>query len=127
MTRPREVIIAALRHATGHYTAQTILDTAQARHPSMNASTVYRTLTTFKRLGLVSETDLGSSELSYAWIGPERHHHLVCQRCGHVVELEHRYLEPVQHAVLRDFGFGASVDHFAIFGLCKSCREAVGE
>ncbi len=122
LTRQRATIIAALRHADGHRTATAILDDALAQMPSINASTVYRTLTSFKKIGLISETDLGTGELSYAWLGSERHHHLVCHRCGFVIELDHRYLKPLQDAVASDFGFDATVDHFAIFGVCKGCQ-----
>ncbi|MEE9278290.1 MAG: Fur family transcriptional regulator [Dehalococcoidia bacterium] len=123
LTRQRETIVKALRHAEGHRTAQAILDEVQARHPNVNASTIYRTLTTFCRLGLVTETDLGTGELSYAWLGSERHHHLVCHRCDRVIELDHRYLEPLQRRLLSDYRFDATVDHFAIFGVCETCRD----
>ena len=124
LTRQRETIISALRHADEHRTAQAILDQVQTDHPSVNASTVYRTLTLFKQLGLVSETDLGTGELTYAWLGTDRHHHLICHRCGGVIELGHEHMRSLQQTVMRDFGFAAAIDHFAIFGICKDCRGA---
>ena len=123
LTRQRETVIAALRHTEEHRTAPAILADARRQHPALNASTVYRTLALFKRLGLVSETDLGTGELSYAWLGPERHHHLICHGCQRTIALDHQYLQPLQRALRDDFGFDATVDHFAIFGLCRRCRR----
>ena len=126
LTRQRDSIIAALRHASGHVTAQGILQRVRHDHPALNASTVYRTLSLFKNLGLVAETDLGHGELAYTWQDSERHHHLVCQRCGTELELDHPYLETLQRAILRDTGFAAIVDHIALFGLCRACRAGAG-
>lgn len=125
LTRQRRAIIVALRHTDGHRVARDLLREVQAAHPGVNASTVYRTLTLLRELGLVSETDLGTGELSYAWIGgDEPHHHLVCHRCRRVIELDHLYLEPLQRRLEADFAFRPSLQHFAIFGLCRACRAA---
>ena len=126
LTRQRDSVITALRHSSGHVTAQGILQRVQHDHPALNASTVYRTLRLFKNLGLVAETDLGHGELAYTWQDSERHHHLVCQRCGTELELDHCYLETLRRAILRDMGFAAIVDHVALFGLCRSCRAGMG-
>ena len=74
-TWQRQLIAGALRHHDGHRHAQAILDEVQAGHPTINPSTVYRTLSSFRDAGLVAETNLGTGELSYAWLGDERHHH----------------------------------------------------
>ena len=127
LTRPREAIVAALRHSPGHRVAPAILAEVQRKHPSVNPSTVYRTLAAFKQVGLISETDLGTGELSYSWLGPERHHHLICHRCGKTIEMDHRYLAPLETSLRQDFGFTATVDHFAIFGFCGSCDKAAAD
>lgn len=122
LTQQREAIIVALQHAGHHLVAQQILQAARDAHPGVNASTVYRTLTLLRDRGLVSETDLGTGELSYAWIGDDGpHHHLVCHNCRGVIELDHLYLEPLERRIRADFEFQPSLHHFAIFGLCGVC------
>lgn len=123
-TWQRQLIATALQHHAGHRTAQAILEETQGDHPTLNASTVYRTLASFRDRGLVAETDLGTGEASYTWLGGERHHHLICRECGGVIELSHHYLEDLREAIRRDHGFEATVDHFAIFGVCAACRDA---
>lgn len=126
-TQQREAIIVALRHGGPHQVAREILDTVQAGQPDTNASTVYRTLTLLRDRGLISETDLGTGELSYAWVGDDQpHHHLVCHECRGVIELDHEYLAPLEQRLQADFGFQPSLHHFAIFGLCRACRAAGG-
>ena len=122
LTKQRETIISALRHSDHHRTAPAIFNEIHPKHPNINPSTVYRTLTLFKKIGLISETDLGTGELTYAWLGSNRHHHLICHHCNEAIELGHDYMKTLQKRVMRDFGFSAAIDHFAVFGVCRTCR-----
>lgn len=124
LTPQRRMILAALRHAGGHRTARELLEVVRREYPFVDASTVYRTLTALKETGLISETDMGQAEATYEWMELERHHHLICQQCGETRSLDDRYLSALGEALLRDLHFDASLDHFAIFGLCARCRNA---
>ena len=125
LTPQRLLILSALRHATGHIMATEILDQVKDSYPYIDVSTVYRTLGVLKSMRLISETDIGGGEYQYEWLEQERHHHLICRRCESVTLLDHSYLEDLGAAVLDDYGFQADIDHFAVSGLCKDCREAV--
>jgi Fur family ferric uptake transcriptional regulator len=56
----------------------------------------------------------------------QRHHHLVCQGCGRVIDLDHTYLQPLAAAIQQDTGFEPIFDHLAVFGLCSVCQEGTG-
>jgi len=122
VTPQRLMVLTALRHAEGHATASEIFATVRATYPYVDISTVYRTLASLKELRLVTETDMGAGDLRYEWAGAEPHHHLICQSCGHTAELEHRYMAELGRALHDAYGFGANLDHFAIFGVCRACR-----
>jgi Fur family ferric uptake transcriptional regulator len=118
------MILAALRHASGHLTASQIYDEVVAEYPYVDISTVYRTLAVLKDLRLVSEIDMGIGDLSYEWVPREgRHHHLICRGCGAASSLDHHYLEDVGAEILEESGFRPDLDHFAIFGLCAACLK----
>lgn len=123
LTPQRLSILSILRHADSHLTAAEILDRVKETYPYIDISTVYRTMSALKDLGLVSETDMGSGEHSYEWTVPEPHHHLICRECGLEISLDHRYLEAIERRLLDDYGFEAELAHFAIFGTCRACRE----
>lgn len=127
VTPQRMLILSTLRHATGHQTAQELFDIVRERYPFVDVSTVYRTLTTLRKLRLVAETDLGQGDLLYEWIGgARRHHHLVCRGCSQMQEIEDASLEVLAQLLGERYGFRADLDHFAIPGLCAVCaaREA---
>jgi Fur family ferric uptake transcriptional regulator len=76
-------------------------------------------------LRILSQTDLGRGFVEFEVVTEEPHHHLVCQGCGRVIDLDHAYFAPVAAAIRRDVGFEPIFDHLAIFGWCRSCQEEV--
>lgn len=126
LTPQRLMVLTAVRHAEGHVTAAQVYEQVRAAYPYVDISTVYRTLGTLKQLRFVTETDMGRGDLMYEWVRPERHHHLICQLCGAITQLEDTYLKRLGSELLHDHGFTADLDHFAIFGRCATCQAMPG-
>jgi Fur family ferric uptake transcriptional regulator len=126
LTPQRLMILTIIHDSMGHISAEEIHQQVRERYPFVNISTIYRTLNLLKKLRLISETDLGEGYVRYELLERERHHHLVCRRCGESFAFEHQLLKPLQLRLLKKYGFAADVDHFAIFGLCQRCRPAEG-
>jgi Fur family ferric uptake transcriptional regulator len=127
LTPQRMMVLAALAEQDGHITAETILELVRPEYPYINLSTIYRTLDLLVELALVAETDLGSGVRQFELLGPHPHHHLICQRCGGTIEIGDETLQPLRERLQTHYGFEARMDHFAIFGVCKACRENAGE
>ncbi len=123
MTPQRMMILEAVEAADGHISADEIFTRILRRYPHLNISTVYRTLELMKELGLVTETDMGDGRVRYHSIKKGHHHHLVCQGCGQVIDLDEPALAPLKDAINRDYGFDADLKHLAIFGRCSRCRR----
>ena len=121
LTPQRMMILEAIEGADSHISAEKIYTRILARYPYMNISTVYRTLELLKELDLVTETDLGDGRVRYHSMRKGRHHHLVCQQCGAIIDLDESVLAPLKEALLREYKFSADLRHLAIFGRCSSC------
>ncbi len=93
LTPQRVAVLQVLHESDGHITAADIYERVKAKYPHVNKSTVYRTLELMKELKLVTETDLGGDRLCYHHAEKGHHHHLVCQRCGRVIDLDEAALE----------------------------------
>src|SRR5437867_7055035 len=119
VTPQRMMILSTVRHASQHVTASGILEDVRRSYPYVDASTVYRTLASARELGLVSETNMGSGDHEFEWVGSERHHHLICRSCGGTSSLDNSYLDGLATALHADLGFRADLGHFAIFGICQ--------
>jgi Fur family ferric uptake transcriptional regulator len=122
---PQRLLILELVYARGdHITADELLIEAQQRYPYLNVSTVYRTLELLRDVGIVAETDLGDGVRQFALLSDDRHHHLVCLNCGHVLDIGDDLLGTLRERLVADYGFVARIDHLALFGLCSYCAAA---
>jgi len=123
LTPQRMMILSAMESSDDHISAEEIYAQVAAKYPNVNISTVYRTLELLKKLGLVYEIDLGEGRIRYHAEGSGHHHHLVCQGCGTVIDIDETSLSSLKDILLRDYKFQAELRHVGIFGLCEDCRR----
>ena len=123
LTPQRVMILSAIEDSDDHISAEEIYAQIVAKYPRVNISTVYRTLELLKGLGLVTETDLGGGRVRYHSAEKGHHHHLVCQKCGTIIDVDESTLARLQDVLLHRYNFRAELRHVAIFGLCEKCRK----
>lgn len=122
MTPQREMILDALQD--GHMTADEIYRKVRAKSPAVNLATIYRTLELLKGLRIVSAIDVGEGRVRYELTGQQPHHHLVCEACGHTLELDQDVIAPLERKLCERYGFQVNLDHLALFGLCPQCQKS---
>jgi Fur family ferric uptake transcriptional regulator len=122
LTPQRMLVIEALHNADRHISAEELYEQLHSRYPYANISTVYRTLELLKELNLVTETDFGEGYVRYHVAEKGHHHHLLCQTCGKIMDVEEVALYPLKDTLLRKYGFDADLRHLAISGQCSTCR-----
>ena len=127
VTPQRLLVLEALAAHGGHMTAEEVMRWAAPRSSGLNLATVYRTLELLVSLGLVAQTDLGGEATAFELVGGAPHHHLVCESCGAVMEMDDSLFQSLRSDVLRRYGFDARSRHIALFGVCRDCqsRDAV--
>lgn len=123
VTVPRRAILEALLAAGPHVTAEELAGHVRGRHPEVHESTVYRTLDRLGALGLVDHLHLGHGRAVFHVTG-DAHHHLHCDNCGAVVEAPAEVFAGLVAAVEERYGFELDLDHFALGGRCRRCRDA---
>ena len=123
LTPQRMLVLSAIENSNDHISAEEIYAQVVAKYSHVNISTVYRTLELLNRLGLVTETDLGGGKVRYHPAGKGHHHHLVCQECGKVIDLDETVLYPLKKVLLREYKFSADLRHLGIFGRCADCSK----
>jgi Fur family ferric uptake transcriptional regulator len=126
LTGQRLVLARLLEEATEHLDAEQVFALARERDPSIHRATVYRTLNTLKRLGLVDELDLMhvSGERHYYEIRPRTLHiHLVCTSCKGVEEPSGSFWETLKQRVEDENGFRPEVVRIEMAGICAKCQR----
>ena len=87
-------------------------------------ATVYSQLRALAGSGEIDSVRGDSGETLYRRCGsPVHHHHLVCRRCGHTVELDAPDLESLARRLGEEHGF-SQLDHVVeISGVCAQCSR----
>ncbi|WP_443217752.1 Fur family transcriptional regulator [Saccharothrix sp. CCNWYY140] len=121
MTPQRQLVLDAVRDL-GHATPEQICHRVQATAPTVNITTVYRTLDLLDRLGMVRHTHLGHGAPTYS-VDEHEHVHLVCHKCGRVDEAPCDLLTPAAGTLRQRFGFELDASHLALSGTCRDCLK----
>ena len=102
--------------------AQQIHAALEAEGTKVGLATVYRNLTAMAESGEVDQVRSTEGETLYRECErAEHHHHIVCRRCGHTVEVAGGELESWIRRVSAEAGF-TRMEHTAeFFGLCMEC------
>lgn len=129
VTRQRALILDAICAGGGHTPLSDIYARVHRADPSIDRSTIYRTVRVFTDAGIVVSADTGGAEMTYEIARVEPHHHLVCRACHHEREFDDALLEGLNAALLERYGFRVETDHVVLFGTCSACRagEAAGQ
>lgn len=94
------------------------------RTPSVDRASVYRTLELFNELGLTETIIRGWTPLTeLAEPFKAHHHHLICERCGNVIEIENETLEDVLQLVASRHQFILKKHTVELSGVCSSCSK----
>ncbi len=123
LTPQRMMIVSAIENSNDHISAEEIYSQVVDKYPNVNISTIYRTLELLEQLGLVTKTDLGGGRVRYHPADKGHHHHLICQECGAIIDLNESVLSSLKDALLREYNFIADLRHLGIFGRCVKCRK----
>jgi Fur family transcriptional regulator, ferric uptake regulator len=123
-TASRRVVIEALIEAQGELRdADQIVAAVQGRYPSINDSTVYRTLDLLEHLGLARHVHLGHGPSQWYLSDERRRWYLTCTRCGRAVETDSAVFDSLTADVASRTGFVIDPGHFAVTGICAACRR----
>lgn len=90
--------------------------------PSVDRASIYRTLELFDRLKLTTTITRGwtpFTELAEPF--KPHHHHIICEKCGVVQEIENNTLEDVLGLIANRHNFTLSKHTVELTGLCKNC------
>ena len=121
--RKRDAILEYLRGTKAHPSAETIYTDLKHDIPDLAMGTVYRNLTHFKELGLVSSVATVRGTERYD-ANTDPHIHFICNSCDAVIDLEEMEIPGcLQNAASHCSGGRADVCHLSFSGVCRDCLE----
>ncbi|MCL2207936.1 MAG: transcriptional repressor [Fibromonadales bacterium] len=122
-TQPREIVLKEAFSATWHFSADEL--TSQMHKQGMNISraTVYRTLASMKKAGILNSVDFGHGHIHYeAPKTKKQHEHITCEKCGEVYEIQVENLENTINSAAEKAKFKHIKYAIRISGICEKCK-----
>jgi Fur family ferric uptake transcriptional regulator len=122
-TDPRRVIVETAFATHRHFTADELLDMARRRDASVSRATVYRTLALLEGGGFVEGLEVGEGGRRFEHtLGHAHHDHMVCLKCGRILEFQDPEIERRQELAAAAHGFTIESHSLRLYGTCRSCR-----
>lgn len=105
-----------------HRNAEDIFIALQNRGKNVSRATVYRTVELLLKYELVTRLDTGDGKWKYEhWLDCSHHDHLICIRCGKIIEFIDEKIEDRQEKICNHHGYKLVRHIHQLFGLCGEC------
>jgi Fur family transcriptional regulator, ferric uptake regulator len=123
VTLPRVKILNVLETSDkNHLNAEDVYKTLLQNGEQIGLATVYRVLTQFESAGLVHRHHFDGGQSVFELNRGGHHDHLVCLRCGKIVEFVEETIEERQRSIAREHGFSLEDHSLIIYGICSDCQ-----
>lgn len=86
-------------------------------------ATVYRSLATFSKKGVVREIHFNDGVVRFELAKRPEHHHAVCIKCGSVEDIMDCSVEKIEKEIQTKKGFTVMNHSLEFFGVCKKCKS----
>jgi len=89
-------------------------------------ATVYRTIPLFVESGFIKEILQYQNTATYEHILGHKHHdHMLCVKCGKVIEFRDDRIEKLQDEVCKKYNFKSVEHRLGIRGYCRQCQKKI--
>ena len=132
ITVPREEILNVLSNTGEHLSAEEIYMKVHKTYPGLGLTTVYRTLELLEEMGIVIRIAAGDGRARYELAegpkGRRHHHHLICTKCGKVIDYtdfiedEKELIGKTEEGLSKKYKFKILNHEITFYGLCEACK-----
>lgn len=107
-----------------HFDADQLSLQVQTAGLKISRATVYRILRKLVDAGLLREIEVGARKVYEHDYGYPEHEHLVCEKCGKMIEFQDETIQARLQEVCAVHGFQASGHTLVVRGVCAECNRA---
>jgi Fur family transcriptional regulator, ferric uptake regulator len=124
VTAPRVKILEILEQSCKrHMSAEDVYKELLGHDESIGLATVYRVLTQFEGAGLVCRRHFEGGQSVFELNSGEHHDHLVCLKCGKIVEFVDPMIEERQVKIAAAHAFQIEDHSLVVYGICQNCEQ----
>jgi Fur family ferric uptake transcriptional regulator len=124
LTPEREAVVTAVYAAHEHFDADVWVEKLERRKGGASRSTVYRTLGLLEEAGLIRKVARSNDREVYEHdYGYPHHDHLICKKCGDMIEFPNDAIAEVLERIAEDRGFRMTGHRLEVDGVCANCSR----
>lgn len=124
MTREREEIFDEVINLKGHFDPEELFIRLKTKGSKVSRASVYRTIPLLIENGLIDEVERIDRHAHYERVSGRPHHdHMICIKCGKIIEFYSPTLEMLQDEICQKEKFRGIKHSLEIMGYCKDCIE----
>lgn len=126
MTSQRRLILEVLADLDCHPTADELYNLTRQSDPTINLSTVYRTLNWLLDENLIQSHAFEETRYHKHFdLNPdEDHNHFLCTGCNSLIEFDSPWLDQIKMEFENHSGAQVINGEITLYGLCPDCRTA---
>jgi len=123
VTDQRREILSAAWATHEHFSAEQLYGWLRDGGSKASRATVYRSLSLLVEGGFLSALDSGKGQMLYEHIlGHSHHDHMICLKCGKILEFRCEEIEEMQHSVAAKHRFQLLQHTLTLEGYCAACQ-----
>jgi len=123
LTHPRRVIVEIFLNSKRALEPIEVYDLGRKTYPKLGLVTVYRTLESMEKLGLLQKVHQSQGCNRYISATHGHQHLLICNSCGRVVYFEGFDLEQQFNQLGKKLGYHITDHWLQLFGTCHQCQS----
>jgi len=126
-TSPQRDLVRHIFARHQHFDPDELLQDLKRAKSSVSRATVYRTLAKLVDAGLLRRLEIGNRTVYDHDYGYPWHEHLVCQKCGRMIEFTSEAIAQAVKAVAAQHRFRADGHDLIVKGTCAECAAAASK
>jgi Fur family transcriptional regulator, ferric uptake regulator len=124
LTKERDRVLQAVLLTKSHFSPDDLFLGMKADGLQISRASVYRTITLLVESGLIDEVERVDKHAHYERTRESGHHdHMICVKCGKVIEFYSEALEKLQDVLCQQKNFRGLRHCLEIHGICKKCER----
>jgi Fur family ferric uptake transcriptional regulator len=121
-----KILSLLIENNNKHLSAEDIHNLLLENGERIGIATIYRTIGVLEKLNMIARLYVDDGCIRYQVLDPHKeheHHHLICQRCGKIVDMQDDLLDNLEGKIKDIYNFKVTNHKVKFYGICSDCLK----